>query len=304
MVYPLHLSSNTANRAAKLKPFASVLRFLCLLLFAFSFTGCALFPSPAQKASTVFSNAILNNNDLQMVKDGAPAYLLLLEALVEASPNSEGILLAASKLSGAYASAFTTDPKRIQILSDKSFNYAQRAFCSRKKHFCELKNMRYEDFNETLKQTKSKDINSLYTLGVAWAGWIQAHNDDWNAVADLAKVKAIMNRVIAMDETYDGGGAHLYLGVLDTLVPPSLGGKPEEGKKHFERAIKLSNNTNLMYKVVFAEQYARLMFNRDLHDALLNEVLAAAAEYEGLTLINTLAQQRAQLLLAGADEYF
>lgn len=304
MVYPLHLLASTANRVFKLKPLGSALRLLLLLLLAFNFSGCAFFPSPAQKASTVFSNAILNNNDLQMVKDGAPAYLLLLEALVEASPNSEGILLAASKLSGAYAGAFTTDPKRIQILSDKSFNYAQRAFCSRKKIFCQLQSMRYEDFNNTLKQTKTKDINSLYTVGVAWAGWIQAHSDDWNAVADLAKVKAVMNRVLAMDESYDGGGAHLYLGVLDTLVPPSLGGKPEKGKMHFETALQLSNNTNLMYKVVFAEQYARLMFNRDLHDRLLNEVLASSAEHDGLTLINTLAQERAQLLLAGADEYF
>ncbi len=305
MSYRLHLFPNAiANHVPSLILSASSLRVSLLFLLTISFTGCAFFPSPSQKAATVFSNAILNNNDLQIVKDGAPAYLLLLEALVAASPKSEGILLAASKLNGAYAGAFTTEPKRIQILSDKSFSYAQRAFCSRKQNFCELQSMSYEDFNDAINQTKAKDINSLYTVGVAWAGWIQAHSDDWNAVADLAKVKAIMNRVIAIDEAYDGGGAHLYLGVLDTLVPPSLGGKPEEGRKHFEKAIALCDNTNLMYKVVYAEQYARLVFDRDLHDRLLNQVLEASPVHDGLTLINTLAQQKAELLLASGDEYF
>lgn len=285
-------------------PGIAVLRLAVLVLLSLNFTGCVIFPSPAQKASTIFSNAILNNNDLTVVKEGAPAYLLMLEALVEASPRSEGLLLAASKLNGAYAGAFSDNQNQIKILSQKSFNYAQRALCSRKKKFCNLKKMGFEEFNKVINETRAKDINSLYTLGIAWAGWIQANSDDWNAVADLAKVKTIMTRVLELDESYDGGGAHMYLGVLDTLVPPSLGGKPEEGKKHFEKAIELSSNTNLMYKVVYAEQYARLMFNRELHDNLLNDVLNSSTEVDGLTLINTVAQKRARELLASSNDYF
>jgi len=279
-------------------------RTLLICLLIPGFTACSLLPSPTQKMSTVFSNAILNNNDLLIVKDGAPAYLLMLDALVEASPNSEGLLRAASTLNGAYAGAFAEDQNQIKILSKKSLDFAQRAFCSRKKIYCNLKEKSFEDFSKMIEQTKDNDIDNLYTLGIAWAGWVQANSDDWNAVADLSKVKVIMNRVLTINESHDGGGAHLYLGVLDTLVPPSLGGKPELGRKHFEKAIELSNNTNLMYKVVFAEQYARLMFNRDLHDQLLKDVLSSPATVDGLTLVNTLAQERALLLLAGADDYF
>ena len=284
--------------------FSYFFRTLLICLLVPGFTACSLLPSPTQKASTVFSNAILNNNDLLIVKAGAPAYLLMLDALVEASPNSEGLLRAASTLNGAYAGAFAEDPNQIKILSKKSFDFAQRAFCSRKKIYCDFKEKSFEDFSEIIEQTKDNDIDNLYTLGVAWAGWIQANSDDWNAIADLSKVKVIMNRVLIIDESHDGGGAHLYLGVLDTLVPPSLGGKPEIGRKHFEKAIELSNNTNLMYKVVFAEQYARLMFNRKLHDQLLNDVMSSPSAADGLTLINTLAQERAQRLLAGSDDYF
>ena len=55
---------------------------------------------------------------------------------------------------------------------------------------------------------------------------------------------------------------------------------------------------------MYAEQYARLMFDRDLHDRLLNEVLEAPALADGLTLMNTVAKEQAQQLLESADDYF
>jgi hypothetical protein len=113
-----------------------------------------------------------------------------------------------------------------------------------------------------------------------------------------------MRRVAELDETWDHGNAQLYLGVLTTLRPPALGGKPEEGQAHFRRAIELSAGRNLMAKVQYAGSYARLVFDRELHDHLLNEVLAADAREPGLTLINTLAKQQAQALLRSANDYF
>jgi hypothetical protein len=90
---------------------------------------------------------------------------------------------------------------------------------------------------------------------------------------------------------------------MESLIPETLGGKPELAKQHFQRAIELSPN-NLMSKVLFAKHYARMVFDRDLHDNLLKTVLAAHTEAPGLTLINTLAQQQAQQLLDSANDYF
>ena len=113
-----------------------------------------------------------------------------------------------------------------------------------------------------------------------------------------------MQRIVALQEDYEGGMADLYLGVLASLRPPTLGGKPEEAKAHFERAITLSHGHNLMAKVMYAQYYARLLYDRPLHDQLLKDVLAANADVPGLTLLNTLAQQQARELLASADNYF
>jgi hypothetical protein len=56
--------------------------------------------------------------------------------------------------------------------------------------------------------------------------------------------------------------------------------------------------------VLYARQYARLVFDRPLHDRLVQEVLDAPSEVEGLTLSNILAKQQAQVLKNSADDYF
>ena len=46
------------------------------------------------------------------------------------------------------------------------------------------------------------------------------------------------------------------------------------------------------------------MYERDLHDRLLTEVLAADPIETGYTLTNVMAQESATELLATADDYF
>jgi len=56
--------------------------------------------------------------------------------------------------------------------------------------------------------------------------------------------------------------------------------------------------------VEFARGYAKLLYERELHDRLLNEVMAADPYQDGFTLSNVLAKEQAAVLLAEADEYF
>jgi hypothetical protein len=114
----------------------------------------------------------------------------------------------------------------------------------------------------------------------------------------------VLQRALALDETYQDGAIHGYLGIIDSLRPPALGGRPEEARMHFERAIELSGNRDLSVKVEYARRYARLVFDQDLHDKLLNEVLAAPAEAPRHTLFNVLAKQEAKELLESSKEYF
>jgi hypothetical protein len=95
-----------------------------------------------------------------------------------------------------------------------------------------------------------------------------------------------------------------FLAVLNTIRPPALGGNFEAGKEHFERALSLSNGNDLSISVDYARYYARTLYDRELHDRLLNEVLSAEPNQDGYTLFNTLAQREARQLLDAADNYF
>ncbi|MCW8924279.1 MAG: TRAP transporter TatT component family protein, partial [Gammaproteobacteria bacterium] len=53
-----------------------------------------------------------------------------------------------------------------------------------------------------------------------------------------------------------------------------------------------------------AEKYARLLFDRELHDKLLNELLAVDISDSETLLIDTIARAKAKELLADADDYF
>lgn len=250
------------------------------------------------------SDAILMNPDIDIVNDGIPAYILLIDAFLRGNPKSVPLLQAASTLNGSYSTAFVTDKERQKLLAEKSRRLAMEGACYYRKILCDLEEMPHPQFEANIGMMKERDIATLYNLGSGWALWIEANTDDWLAVAQLAKVKTIMARVMELDETYDHGSVHMYMGVFESLLPASLGGRPEEARKHFERAVEISDETNLYAKVLYAEKYARLVFDRELHDQLLTEVLNADVEAGTLTLQNQIAKNMAEELLSSAEDYF
>ena len=275
------------------------------LLFAVAAAGCAsLVSSATGRLSRDISSALRNQEDVETVRQGAPAYLLLIDGLIEGDPKNPELLLAGANLYAVYASAFVEDPGRAKHLADRAHQYGLRVLCAQRPKLCERVRGPFDDFDAALRDTRQRDVPVLYGFGAAWATSIQLRSSDWDAVAQLPKLQALMRRVADLDEGYDRGGAHLYLGVLATLRPAKLGGQPEQGRRHFERADELALNRNLLVKVLFAQHYARLVFDRPLHDRLLNEVLAADPREPGLTLSNVIARRRAENLLSSADDYF
>jgi len=283
----------------------SIALSLYILISALLLSGCSYFISSATVDMTEnLSQAILNNNDLATVEAGGPAYLLMVDSLLYRSPDNESLLRGASNIYTAYTTVFVKDKARAKKLTEKALSYALRAICIRRPKTCGFREVNFQEFNNTISTLEIKDVPDLFTLGSAWSAWIQMHREDWNAIAEISRVEAIMKRVVELDEFYQDGGAHLYLGVLTTFLPPALGGKPNVGRRHFERALEISKNKNLMVKVLYARHYARLMFDQKLHDRLLNEVLEAKTDVPGYTLSNTLAQQQAMELIKSGEEYF
>jgi len=267
--------------------------------------GCAsLVDKASQRLASNLTAGILNQDDVATARDGIPSWLLLVDGLIEGNPQNVGLLVAGARLYGAYSGGFIDDPARAQRLTAHAFDYAQRATCIDMPALCKTLAQPYEAFQVEVAKVGVKDVGTLYVLGTTWAGRIQANSSDWKSIADIPRVQALLDRVVALDPNYMSGEPYMYLGVMATLRPASLGGEPEKGKADFEKALALSGGKNQMVRVLYAKQYARLVFDKDLHDRLLNEAIAADPHAPGLTLVNVIAQQQAKQLLESGKDFF
>lgn len=267
--------------------------------------GCSsLISGATSNLAQQLQDTISNHNDPQLVKDAVPAYMLMVESFVRGDPKNIDMLVAASGLYTAYTSVFVDDADRQRKLAQRGFDYAQTAMCELNQEYCDLKAQQYEVFLTKIAQMQKQEVPVISAYGAAWGTWLKANSSDFNAIADLPKVTRLMEKLVELDEFYQSGNGHLYLGIIHTLTPPAVGGKPDVAKMHFERAIEISGGKNLMVKVTYAQQYARMLFDRELHDKLLNEVLAADPNVPDFTLTNSMAIDVAKALLEDADEYF
>ncbi len=272
----------------------------CLLL-----SGCAsLISSAASGLADNLSAPIRNQNDPETVRDGAPAYLLLLDSFLEGSPEDPALLSAAAILYATYGTVFADDEARAARLTERARSYSTRALCNSFKPSCSWNGMRFEEYQTTLGELNEKHAKVVYSHGLATLTYIRAHSSDYTAIALLPFSEALFERYLQINDGSDEASIHTYLGILKCLIPAVLGGEPEKGRAHFERAIELSGGRDLSAKVEFARECARLLYERELHDQLLNEVLVADPNVPGFTLTNVLAQRNAAELLASADDYF
>jgi hypothetical protein len=275
------------------------------MIVMLSITSCGQLVANAKKDfAQDLSDTILEFDDPETIKRGVPAYLILMSSMIKGDPDNPDLLESGAQLYGAYASSFTDTEASKKALANRAFRYASRAICIRDENFCDVKTISYFEFKKRLDSVEKVQAESLFIFVSSWAGYIEANSSDWNAIAELPKVKAGIQCVLEVDETVSNGNAHLYMAVMESLLPATLGGKPELAKEHFDRAIELSKGQNLMAKVLYAEKYARMNFDRKLHDKLLQEVIESDVGLSEQTLINTIAKQKAEELLLDGEDYF
>lgn len=290
------------SRARGISTKASQLFVLGALLCS---SGCAsLMSSAASGLANDLSIAVLNQDDPELVRDGAPAYMLLLDSILESSPDDPVLLTAAAKMYATYGAVFADEEGRAARLTSRALNYAQRAVCQTYRDGCKWNTETFDEFEASLRGLSSKNSEVTYGYSLAAIAYTIAHSDDWNTLARLPQLEALLLRYLEISKSSVESDVYTYLGVLLTLRPQQMGGKPDEARAYFERAIQLTGGRDLSAKVWYADSYARLLYDRELHDRLLNEVMSADPNVPGYTLSNVLAQRNAAKLLASADEYF
>lgn len=275
-----------------------LLAFLCVL------SGCARMVTGSLMGPTMAN--LQRQTDIDLVCEGTPAFLLMIDSMIASTPKDKKLLMTATRAFSGYAAALDAcgKPERAATVSIKARLYGMSLLwnCDYLHNVCTLP---ASDLQQTLASLNREEVDRLFWAGNGWATWIRHQKGSPESLAQLVRVEQIMLRVLELDETYYYGGAHLFLGVYYGSKPPLLGGKPELSRRHFERALAISDRQFLPALVLYAQNYARMAFDRDLFVGLLQEVLDFPLETQpDISLANQVAKQNAARLLNQVDQFF
>ncbi len=244
-------------------------------------------------------------SDLRLIREGMPAYLMLIDGMVEAVPDNERLLISAAQAYASFASAF---------IQDEDKEYARVLYARAKEHALRaLKQIGIKDpvskpfdaFEANLNTLGIKDVPYIFWAASCWGNWISLSQGSIEALAELPRVELLMKKVLELNEGFYYGGAHIFMGILNGSKPKIAGGNIDLARAHFLKAIELGRGEFLMTYIYYANYYAKKAFDKDLYVATLETVLKTPAEImPDLTLLNTVAHTKAQVMLNEADDYF
>ena len=283
---------------------------LLLILFIFAIPAACIPNKQMTVASTAtlledISKSTNKQSDLRVIREGMPAYLMLIDGMVEAVPDNARLLITAAQAYASFASAFIEDADRdyARALFARAKEYALRALDIR--GVKDPASIPFDEFEAIVNKLGEDDVPYMFWAATCWGSWIRLNLSSIAAMAELPRVEALMKRVLELDEQYYYGGPHLFMGILFASRPQIAGGDLQKAHHHFKMALTFSKDDFLMTQVYFASHYARKTLDRELFEISLQKVLDTPVDkIPHLTLLNTVAHKKAMELLAQADDLF
>lgn len=294
-----------------------------LVLFALS--GCSVAKMAADSTVTVMiagKPAVDRESDIALARGSAEGNLMMMEGLREATPENKELWLLMAEAYGGYTFGFVEDDlEAIEEDTDEWEYTANRAYeLYRRGRDAAHRRLSLEHgdalpdlisgpdgtVDAALSGTLGvDDVPALFWLAQCWSSMINLRQEDPAEIMSLGRVEGIMERVLALDETYLDAGPHLFMGVLKSAAPPELSDETEVAESHFDRAEELTAGKNLMIRVFRARYLHVARRDRGAFVETLEAVLESdARNSRSHVLVNTLAQRRARRYLSQVDSLF
>jgi len=252
------------------------------------------------------TEAAFRQDDPVFVRDAVPANLLLLEGLIRTDPRDE-LLVMATQFYFSYGFAFVEDdaPERAVELYAKGRAHGLHALGRHREVARALDAADAGALRAAVARLGRDEVPALFWTAAAWGAWINLRLESPAAIADLALVEVLLDRVLELDDTFEYGMPHLLMGAFYAARPRLLGGDPERGRLHFARAAEIADGKLLLAPLFEARYYATQTLDEELFEQLLTGVIEAP---EGLlpevALLNAVAQAKARRLLDAREDYF
>lgn len=251
------------------------------------------------------ANSAYKQSDTRVIREGMPAYLMLIDGMVEAWPNNGRLLIAAAQSYASFASAFveSQDADYSRALYGRARDYAIRSLELRGLH--NAVEGPFDDFEAGVQKFGKDDVPYVFWTAACWGNWIRLNMDSMEAMAELPRVELLVKKALELDEGYYYGSPHLFMGILHASRPKMAGGDLSVAQAHFLKAIELGEGKFLAAYIYYADQYAKRAFDKKLYISILQKALETPADIvPELTLLNTVSHSRAKKMLEEADEYF
>jgi predicted anti-sigma-YlaC factor YlaD len=149
------------------------------------------------------------------------------------------------------------------------------------------------------------DVPLLYWTATAWAAAISLSKDNPELVAQIPAMEVLMDRALELDEGYGRGAIHTFLVTYEMSRQGAPGDPAARARKHFERAMALSEGKNAAPLVTLAEAVAVRQQDVKEFESLLHQALAIDPDANPDTrLLNAVMRRRARWLLSRKAELF
>jgi tetratricopeptide (TPR) repeat protein len=261
---------------------------------------------------TVFTG----DSDPQLVGDAIPFAIKMYEALLDSTPNHQGLRLMTGSLFIMYANAFVQGPA--DMLPNEEWQLREDAHKRAKKLYLRGQeilygalDLKYKDFSKTgrdekafaplLAKCKKEDVGLLY-----WtvAGGLAAYSLDlldFELSAKIPEWSMMIKRAYELDPDFDGATLDEFLLLFYASLPEIMGGDMELAKEHYNRALKKTGGKSTSAYISYAQSICVSAQDYNAYKDNLEKALAVDPDADLSTrLVTIINQRKARWLLDNA----
>lgn len=290
-------------------------------LAVLALAGCSINHMAVNKLGDALAGSgttFASDDDPDLIGAATPFSLKLMESLLASAPRHRGLLLATASGFTQYAYAFvqqdadsleSIDGARAAALRDRARRLYLRArdygLRGLETGLPGVTAALRQDPRAALQRAAVRDVPLLYWTASAWGAAIAISKDRPDLVADQPIVEALIDRALALDESFDDGAIHGFLISYEMARQGVTGDPAARARAHFDREVALTHGQLASPFVSFAEAVDVASQNRAEFDSLLNRAVAIDADAKPeWRLANLIYQRRARWLLSRADDLF
>jgi hypothetical protein len=282
----------------------------CLLAFiVWLAAGCSPGKIVVRGTQTILDSGVVAMNqetDLELAQQAMPANLKLLEGMIIEDPENTELRLYAAEGFYGYTFGFVElqDSERARQLYRRCYEHARVAL-QQSGVTLDPETSSPADFEKEVAKADKDAVPAMFWAASCLANWINQNRTSPAGIAELASAATLMERVMALDETFYHGGPHLFFGVYYGGRSPMFGGDFQRSEEHFRRAQEINHGKLLVVDVLQAEYLDRQRMDREAFHQHLTHVLEAPENLApDMALMNAVAKQQAAQLIKEEDAWF